>query len=237
MLMLRDARSGPLTDADAFDELPQAPRSRPNQVLRAEWRLVWHPSECAAMARRRVDHRSLLAVALDAVAFGASAVSAGRALFLQDGNALRHLPGADEGKLENPHGTSAVTASLILREGPVLDDAGAHRIGSGPPLSPAGNPHRPRELGRPNLASRPPRPERELGHDEPADDVRDPARAQSRLPKRDQHASPDGSEPLVGKGLHFDRVGDVAHGRGELSMWWTGPLVAIPDRAYPLVTE
>lgn len=235
--MIRDARSGPLTDANSVDELPQALRSGPNQVLRAEWRLVWHPSGCAVMARRRVDHRSLLPFSLDAVALGASAVSAGRPLLLEDGNALRHLPGADEGKLENPHRTPAVTAGLILRESPVLDDAGAHRIGSGPPLSPAGNPHRPRKLGWPNLASRPPRPERELGHDEPADDVRDPARTQSRFPKRGQRASPDGSEPLVGKGLHFDRVGDVAHGRGELSMWWTGRLVAIPDRAYPVITE
>lgn len=235
--MLGDARSGPLTDADAVDELPQAPRSRPNQILCAEGRLVWHPSGCAAMARRRVDHRSLLPVALDAVALGASAVSAGRALLLEGGDALRDLPGADEGKLENPHRTPAVTPGLILGEGPVLDDAGAHRIGSGPPLSPAGNPHRPCELGWPNLASRPPRPERELGHDEPADDVRDPARAQTRFPKRGQHASPDGGEPLVGKGLHFDRVGDVAHGRGTLSMWWTGRLVAIPDRAYPVITE
>ncbi len=44
--MLGDARSGPLTNADAVDELPQAPRSRPNRAAAEEFSAN-EPLRCA----------------------------------------------------------------------------------------------------------------------------------------------------------------------------------------------
>ena len=150
-------------------------------------------------------------------------------------DALGDLASPDEGEVQDADGATAVAARLGLGQRPVPDQADAHRVEARAPLRPARHAHRPRQLGRSYLAPVPPGPQRELGHDEPAQDVGDPATAQARLGEDSQDRLPHRGEALAGKGLDLERPGGVAHEGLAISGAAVG-LAAVRGRGYSWIT-